>query len=129
MRIFNPQREAETAWIFGNALNRVDIESGVFQPENMEYLTGEFESFIYNGKSPDDVILQITVECFDPAQCNRRLVEEQLTGRFLKFKPGLASRFHDGNLKILIKFTGPGGLEQHNQKGRPKRLIDRRKPA
>jgi coenzyme F390 synthetase len=129
MRIYNPQREAETAWIFGSALNRVDIESGVFQPENMEYLTGEYEAFIHNGKSPDEVILRISVECLNQESCNRKLVEDQLTGRFLKYKPDLAGRYHDGNLKILINFTEPGGLELHATKKRPIRLIDRREPG
>jgi coenzyme F390 synthetase len=129
MRIYNPQREAETAWIFGNALNRVDIEAGVFQPENMEYLTGEYEAFIYDGESPDEVVLRISVECLDPDRCDRRLVEDQLTTRFLKNKSGLAGQYHDGNLKILLNFTGHGGLELFTLKGRPKRLVDRRETA
>ena len=129
MRIYNPQREAETAWIFGNAMNRVDIEAGVFQPENMDYLTGEYEAFIYDGKSPEEVVLQISVECLDPERCDKKLVEDTLTGRFLKYKPGLLSQHSDGTLKIPILFTGPGGLELHSLKGRPKRLVDRRKPA
>jgi phenylacetate-coenzyme A ligase PaaK-like adenylate-forming protein len=129
MRIHTPQREAETAWIFGNALGRVDVEAGVFQPENMEYITGEYEAFIYEGESLDEVVFRISVECMDHDRCDRKLVENQLIGRFLKYKPGLASQYHDGKLKISINFTGPGGLELHNQKGRPKRLIDRRKQA
>ena len=129
MRIYNPQREAETAWIFGNSMNRVDIEAGVFQPENMEYLTGEYEAFIDDGEFPGEVVLRISVECLDPDRCDRKLVQDTLTGRFLKYKPGLASQYSDGNLKILVKFTRPGGLELHRMKGRPKRLVDRRKPA
>jgi coenzyme F390 synthetase len=129
MRIYNPQREAETAWIFGNSMNRADIESGVFQPENMEYLTGEYEAFIDDGKSPDETVLRISVECPDPDQCNRRLVEDHITGRFLKFKPGLASQYADGNLKIALTFARPGGLELQSMKGRPKRLVDRRRHA
>jgi coenzyme F390 synthetase len=129
MRIYNPEREAETAWIFGNAMNRVDIEAGVFQPENMEYLTGEYEAFIYDGESPGDVVLRISVECLNPDRCDRKLVEDSLTGRFLKYKRSLASHYSDGNLKIIINFTSPGGLELHSLKGRPKRLVDRREPA
>jgi len=127
MRIYNPQREAETAWIFGNSMNRADIEAGVFQPENMEYLTGEYEAFIDGGESPDEMVLRISVECLDPDRCNRRLVEDHLTGRFLKFKPGLAGQYDDGNLKIVLTFTRTGGLELHSMKGRPKRLVDRRR--
>ena len=129
MRIYNPQREAETAWIFGNAMNRVDIEAGVFQPENMDYLTGEYEAFINDGESPGEVVLRIRVECLNPDKCDRKLVEDSLTGRFLKYKPGLARHYSDDNLKILVRFTKPEGLELHSLKGRPKRLVDRREPA
>jgi coenzyme F390 synthetase len=129
MRIYNPQREAETAWIGGNSLNRVDIEAAVFQPENMDYLTGEYEACITGGESPDETVLQISVECTDPGTCNRHLVEDHLIGRFLKHKPGLSHLFHDGNLKIPVSFVSPGGLELSTMKGRPKRLVDRRVPV
>jgi coenzyme F390 synthetase len=129
MRIYSPQREAETGWILGNAIGRVDIEAGVFQPENMEYLTGEYEAFIEDGDTTGNVVLRISVECLDPDHCNRRVVEEVLTGRLLKNKPGINDQYHDGNLKIHLNFTEPGGLELHRQNGRPKRFIDRRRPA
>jgi phenylacetate-coenzyme A ligase PaaK-like adenylate-forming protein len=95
----------------------------------MDYLTGEFEAFIYDGESPGEVVLRISVECLDPEKCDRRLIGDHLIGRFLKNKPGLADQYHDDNLKILINFTAPGGLELHRLKGRPKRLIDRREPT
>ena len=50
MRIFNPQREAESVWVYANPLNRVDVEAAVFQHESMEYLTGEYEAFLYDGE-------------------------------------------------------------------------------
>jgi len=126
MRIYNPQREAETAWIFSNSMNRVDIEAAVFQPENMAHLTGEYEAFIYDGEAENEVILRISVECLDLERCDRRLVEDSVVSRFLKNKPGLTHEYHEGNLKILLNFTDPGGLELYRLKGRPKRLIDRR---
>ncbi|NMB80128.1 MAG: coenzyme F390 synthetase [Methanomicrobiales archaeon] len=129
LRIHNPRREAETAWIFGNSMNRVDVEAAVFQPENMEYLTGEYESFVYDGESAGEVILRISVECQDKDQCDRHAVEDQVIGRFLKNKPGMAKEYHEGNLKILVSFVGPGGLELSRSKGRPKRLVDRRGTA
>lgn len=46
MRILNPEREAETSWVMGAPFNRVDVERGVFQRENMDYLTGEYEAFL-----------------------------------------------------------------------------------
>jgi hypothetical protein len=75
------------------------------------------------------VVLRISVECLNPDRCDRRLVEDQLTGRFLKNKPGLAGQYHEGNLKIHLNFTVPGGLKLHTMKGRPKRLVDRREPG
>jgi coenzyme F390 synthetase len=126
MRIYNPQREAETAWIFDNSMNRVDIEAAVFQPENMEHLTGEYEGFIYDGKEENEAILLISVECLDPERCDKKAIGERITARFLKYKPGLTHQYHEGNLKIRINFTGPGGLEFYKLKGRPKRLVDRR---
>ncbi|MCK9631166.1 MAG: coenzyme F390 synthetase [Methanoregula sp.] len=129
MRIYNPQREAETAWIFGNAMNRVDIEAAVFQPENMDYLSGEYEATISDGEVQDEVVLSISVECPDVDRCDRKLVEDHLIERFLEHKPGLADQYHGGNLKIPVSFTGPGGLKLNTTKGRPKRLIDRRGTA
>jgi len=126
MRIYNPQREAETAWIFANAMNRVDIEAAVFQPENMEDLTGEYEAFIYDGDGHSEAVLRISVECLDVEKCDKRQIEDTIVSRFLKFKPGLAHEYHEGNLRIVLNFTGPGGLEIFRLKGRPKRLIDRR---
>jgi phenylacetate-coenzyme A ligase PaaK-like adenylate-forming protein len=110
-------------------MNRVDVEAAVFQPENMEHLTGEYEAFIYDGEDDDEALLRISVECFDPATCDRRSVEETIVTRFLKYKPGLRDAYEDGNLKIPVNFAPQGGLELHRLKGRPKRLVDRRSPA
>ena len=129
MRIHNPQREAETAWISENSMNRVDVEAAVFQPENMVYLTGEYEAFIYDGEEEGGTDLRISVECLDPDTCDRRSVEETITRRFLKYKPGLARAYEEGSLKILLNFSPPGGLDLYRIRGRPKRLVDRRDMA
>jgi phenylacetate-coenzyme A ligase PaaK-like adenylate-forming protein len=50
-RILNPEREAETVWVLGSPFNHVDIEKGVFQPDNMDHLTGEYEAFLYGDES------------------------------------------------------------------------------
>jgi coenzyme F390 synthetase len=126
MRIFNPQREAETVWVYENSINRVDVEAAVFQHESMEYLTGEYEAFLYDGEMSGDVILRVSLECFNPDHCDKKLVEDRFIDRFLKNKPGLSHHFHEGNLPIIFNFTGPGGLELYKLKGRPKRLVDRR---
>ena len=62
LRILNPQREAETFWVFGSPFNRVDVEKGVFQRDNMDYLTGEYEAFLKNGSSEDEVVLSVNLD-------------------------------------------------------------------
>jgi coenzyme F390 synthetase len=126
MRIVNPQRDAETVWVYENSINRVDVEAAVFQPESMEYLTGEYEAFLYDGEQPGEAVLRVSLECFDQDRCNKKLVEDQFIDRFLKHKPGLAHHYHEGNFPVIFNFCGPGGLELHRLKGRPKRLVDRR---
>ena len=69
---------------------------------------------------------RVSLECFDMDRVNKKLVEDQFIDRFLKNKPGLADYYHDGNFPVIFNFTGPGGLELHKLKGRPKRLVDRR---
>jgi coenzyme F390 synthetase len=126
MRIFNPQREAETIWILGNSVNRVDVEAGVFQPESMQFLNGEFEAFIYDGGSPGEVVMQVNVECTDPETADRRLIDNRFVNSFLKNKKNLSPYYEDGNFSIRFNFFRPGELELHKGKGRPKRLVDRR---
>ena len=124
MRILNPEREAETAWVMGAPFNRVDIERGVFQRENMDYLTGEYEAFLYGDE--EEVTLRVSVECQDTKKCAPELVQENFLKSFLQYKPPLHEAYQDGNFKIQFNFTGPGGLELYKIRGRPKRLIDRR---
>ncbi|KQC04167.1 MAG: coenzyme F390 synthetase [Methanoculleus sp. SDB] len=126
MKIGTPQREAETVWIHGSPVNRVDIERGVFFRENMEYLTGEYEAFLYEGDTDGDVVMRVSVECEDPGTCDRRIVEENFLRSFLSERDLLASAYADGTFRILFNETGPGGLELHRATGRPKRLVDRR---
>ena len=90
MRIFNPQREAETVWVYANPLNRVDVEAAVFQHESMEYLTGEYEAFLYDGELTGEAVLRVSLECFSLDRCDKKLVEDQFIDRLLKNKPGLS---------------------------------------
>ncbi|HTY92124.1 MAG TPA: coenzyme F390 synthetase [Methanocella sp.] len=124
MRIFYPQREAETIWVAGAPFNRVDVESGVFQRENMEYLTGEYEAFV--DLEGGVTTMKLNLECFDPEKLSRRPVEERFTEAFLKYKPGLARAFGEGAFKLSFSFLAPGRLEFYQKKGRPKRIVDRR---
>jgi len=126
MRIVNPQRESETLYVFGTPINRVDIEAGVFQHENMQFLNGEFEAFVSEGTSRDEIVLKVNVESSELDQGNRRLIENRVIERLLKHRSGLAQRYADQQFSVVVNFVGEGNLELHTLKGRPKRLVDRR---
>lgn len=124
LRILNPQREAETVWVMGTPFNRVDVERAVFQQENMQYLTGEYEAFIYGAEN--EVTMNVSMEAKDINHLDRELIQENFTKAFLEYKRLLSQAYFDGDFNILFNFTGPGGLEFYKVKGRPKRLVDRR---
>jgi phenylacetate-coenzyme A ligase PaaK-like adenylate-forming protein len=126
MKILNPQRESETFWVAETPFNRVDVERGVFQRENMEYLTGEYEAFLYGGDDEGETIMRMSVECLDQQKCDRKLVEENFRKAFFKYKPRLAEAYASGTFKIVFNFVGLSELELYRIKGRPKRLVDRR---
>lgn len=124
MKIITPQRESDTYWIEGSPFNRVDVERSVFQRENMEYLTGEYEAFLYGDE--EENVMRVSLECLDREKCDRDLVEENFKRTFFQYKPGLAKANSEDSFKIIFNFTDPGGLEFYQIKGRPKRLVDRR---
>ena len=126
MRIHTPQREGETFWIRGTPLNRVDVERGVFQRENMEYLTGEYEAFLYCDEGNERTILRVSMESNDPERSNRDLIEENFQKSLFSMKPLLRQQYGEGLFLILYNFTPPGGLDLYKIPGRPKRLVDRR---
>ena len=124
LRIMNPTREAETFQAGGAFFNRTDVERGVFQRPNMEYLTGEYEASLYaeSGKTT----LQVSMECLDISACEKELVTENFLKSFLRHRPVLAEACQDGAFDIVFNFVDLGGLELSLSKGRPKRLVDRR---
>lgn len=124
LRILNPQREAETVWVMGSPFNRVDVEKGVFVRENMEYLTGEYEAFLYG--DDNEVTMRVSLESSDLDNLDRRVVEENFLKTFLEYKPLISQAYSDGDFNILFNYTGPEGLEFYKVRGRPKRLVDRR---
>ena len=126
MRVYTPQREAETFWIAGFSVNRVDVEKGVFQRENMEYLTGDYEAFLYSGDDREHTVMRVSVECRDPSTAPRELVAENFRRSFFAIKPGLRRLYEEGIFSIIFHFVPPGGLELASVPGRPKRLVDRR---
>ncbi|MBN1431225.1 MAG: coenzyme F390 synthetase [Methanomicrobiaceae archaeon] len=126
MRIENPRREAENFYISGIPLNRVDIESCVFQRENMEYLTGEYEAFLYCGITEDECILRVSMECRDPEKCDSDLVKNNFRNKLFSINPDFSEHYSEGDFDIIFNFVGKGELELFRLKGRPKRLVDRR---
>jgi phenylacetate-coenzyme A ligase PaaK-like adenylate-forming protein len=118
--------ESETFWIAGTPFNRVDVERGVFQRENMEYLTGEYEAFLYGRDDEGETIMRVSVECLDSDKCDRKIVEENFLRAFFTNKPLLEQVHADGTFKIIFNFAGIQDLELYRIKGRPKRLVDRR---
>ena len=126
MKIFNPQREAETFWINDSPFNRVDVERGVFQRENMEYLTGEYEAFLKGGILNEEITLSVNLECLNDKNCNIPVVEENFLKGFLKFKPQLRREYAEGRFKIALNFLRKKELQIYRSKGRPKRVVDKR---
>jgi coenzyme F390 synthetase len=126
MRIMNPQREAETFWVAETPFNRVDVERGIFQRENMEYLTGEYEAFLYGGDDEGETTMRVSVECVDPEKCGQKVVEENFLRAFFQYKPRLVEAYAENIFRIIFNFTGPEGLELYRVKGRPRRIVDRR---
>jgi coenzyme F390 synthetase len=126
MKIMNPEREAETFWVSGTPFNRVDVEKGVFQRENMEYLTGEYEAFLYGGDDEGETTLRVSMECNDSLKCDEEFIQENFLRSFFAYKKKLENSYIDGSLNILFNYAKPGELEFYRVKGRPKRIVDRR---
>ena len=126
MKILNPQREAETFWVNDSPFNRVDVERGVFQRENMEYITGEYEAFLKGNNLHGVITLSVNLECLNEKNCNIPVVEENFLKGYLKFKPKLTREHAEGKLKIAINFLRKNELQIYKSKGRPKRLVDKR---
>jgi coenzyme F390 synthetase len=126
VRILNPQREAETFRAGGAYLNRVDVERGVFQRENMEYLTGEYEAFLHDGDREGATDLRVTIECMDPDRTDREGVGDRFIRGFIGKNPFLRAAHDGGLLTFSFTFACIGTLEHQKLKGRPKRVVDKR---
>ncbi len=100
------------------------MEQGVFQRENMEYLTGEYEAFLYG--DTEEATLRVSMECKDPENCDTDMIEDNFIKTFLNHKAGLQQAHFDGTFNMVFDYTEPEGLEFYKIKGRPKRLVDRR---
>jgi len=126
LRVDTPIRSQETVYIAGVPVNRVDIESAVFQPEHMAHITGEYEAFLYEGGRPGTVVLRVSLESRQEDGRVPRELEPSLREALIRRVPPLESLIADDILRVLLHTTGPGGLELHRVPGRPKRIVDRR---
>ncbi len=126
LRIKTPEREGERFFVEDRSFNRVDIERGVFQPDNMQYLTGEYEAFLYGGRETDSTVIRVSLECNDPANTDTEGIQETFRKAFFRLKPELREQYINGTFEMLFHFTGPGELELYKVQGRPKRVVDRR---
>ena len=125
LRIRPPRRENDRVAIGMGRLDRTEIERAVFAPENMVDLTGEYEAFLY-GEGDMGAVLRIGLECRNPPTSDCRAIQDRMLETLATHNPMLAAMHAGCELRILFTFTGPGGLELHAIKGRPKRLVDRR---
>lgn len=125
LRIRPPGRETDGVAIGEARLERIEIERGVFSPENMTELNGEYEAFLY-GEGDRGAVLRIGLECRRAPACDREGIGERILGTLLAHNRPLAAAHAGGEFRVIFSFTNPGGLELHAVKGRPKRLVDRR---
>jgi len=126
LRIMNPTRDAETFQAGGAYLNRVDVERGVFQRENMEHLTGDYEALLHNGDREGSTEMQVTLECMDPDRTDREGISSRFIEGFLGRNPYLRAAHDGGLLTFSFTFACLGSLEHQKMKGRPRRVADRR---
>lgn len=124
LKILPPWREAETVVIQGSALTRIEIERAVFQPENLESITGEYEAFVYGDE--DETVLRVSMECDDHPHADRKRIERTFTAALFADRPDLRGAYEEGKFRVIFNVTPPGGLELAAVTGRPKRLVDRR---
>jgi|GEM_PF-2097210 len=92
----------------------------------MQYLTGEYEAFLYGGRETDPTVIRVSLECTDPANTDTEGIQETFRKAFFRLKPKLHESYINGTFELLFYFTGPGELELYKVKGRPKRVVDRR---
>jgi phenylacetate-coenzyme A ligase PaaK-like adenylate-forming protein len=126
LRIMHPTRDAETFRAGGAYFNRVDVERGVFQRENMEYLTGEYESSLSSQGREGGTVLQVSLEVLDPRVTDRDGIRDRFTRGFIGGNPFLGKALDEGSLTFSFRFAEPGTLEISRLAGRPRRIVDRR---
>jgi len=100
-------------WVAGSPFYRVGVGRGVFQQENMNYLTGESEASLYGDAA--ETTLRVSMECLNACNWQKELVKENFLESFLQYRPLLSEAHQDGTFNILFNFTEPGGRSLPNQ--------------
>ena len=103
MKIEPPWRDAETVVVHGCAINRIDIERAVFQPENMKSITGEYEAFLYG--DGDETTLRVSMECIDPAIADKAAIKRSFFNALFHERPELSEIHEEGQLSVIFNFT------------------------
>ena len=101
------------------------MERGVFQRENLEYLSGEYESFLTSAPG-GGTVLQVSVEVIDPAKVDREGIRDRFIRGFIGGNPHLRKEYDEGSLTLALRFAAIGSLGIFRLPGRPRRLVDRR---
>ena len=93
----------------------------------MEYLSGEYEAFVYDSTDDDvETLLSVTFECLASEKCDQGAVEDHFFSGFFREKKEIHKLWQDGLFHIRFTYRKPGELEFQQTRGRPKRLVNRR---
>lgn len=123
LRIKTPEREGERFFVEDRSFNRVDIERGVFQEENMDYLTGEYEAFLYGGRETESTILRVSLECKDPSSVDAESIQEIFRKAFFRLKPELREPISAGHWRSSFTSPDPVSWNSIKCRGGPKGLL------
>ncbi|MEZ5335916.1 MAG: hypothetical protein R2741_12120 [Methanolobus sp.] len=89
MKILNPRKEARLSGYQEPRLTGLILKKEFSRGENMEYLTGEYEAFLYGGDDEEETTLRVSMECNDLHNCEKEVVKENFLKSFncLQEKP------------------------------------------
>ena len=77
----------------------------------MDYLTGEYEAFIYEGEETAETVLKVSMEIQrDMTAAERELVMENFRKSFYRYKAALL-HLSGETFSLEFSFPGAGGLD------------------
>ena len=121
-------KELMTLWNRTRYLEQRTIKQWLAKWSYLESLINDcVKHKISNLKLNQEITLSVNLECLNDKNCNIPVVEENFLKGFLKFKPQLGRECAEGRLKIALNFLRRKELQIYRSKGRPKRVVDKRK--